>query len=488
MVGGPRTVSPRHQALRATLDWSYELLGHSERRVFERTSVFSNGWTIEAAEAVCVGPAVDRSSMLDLLGHLVDQSLVVADPGDDRAMRFRLLEPVRQYAAERLELSGDAERTRQSHAEYYRELGEALGAQWSRRDPARLARLEAEHGNVRAALRWMIDRGDVEPALQLAGATASLWLERGFGSEGRAWLRETLALPAQANSVARARALIYASVLAAEQGDHPAAYPPLEQAIGIARELGDAPSLAYALFRVAEMAWIRREFAVARGFADEGVSVARAAGLRNLEGINLWRSAQATHDLGEPGAQARAEEALAVLTEVHNPTMMGCALTTLAQVHLVRGELSTARTLIDRAVALQPPTFQGVAQLFARVNLGWVATEQGDLVAARASLLAALRIGRDALGARARLVTPLEGLAHWRPRQGNPFAHCVWRGPPHACDRSTPPRPLPLRCASSNAGWHMLGHISADRMLMRRGAPASSSAQPMPSLRDSLSS
>jgi predicted ATPase/DNA-binding CsgD family transcriptional regulator/transcriptional regulator with XRE-family HTH domain len=411
LVGGPPTVSPRHQALRTAIDWSYGLLGESERQVFERTSVFSGGWTIEAAEAVCAGDLVDPSIVLDQVGQLVDQSLVVAEPGDDRAMRFRLLEPLRQYAAEKLENRGGAEDVRRRHAEYYTHLGEQLGFQWAGHDLPRLARLEAEDDNTRAALRWMIDCREAEPALQLAGAAAYLWQQRGRASEGQTWLFEILALPAAGSTIARARALIYASVLIAEQGDYATARPLLEEALTIARELGDGPTLAFALFRVAQLTWFRREFAAAREFADEGVGVGRAFGLRNLEGINLWQSAQATHDLGEPGAEALAEEALAILTEVQNPTMIGCALTTLAQVHLSRGDLATARRLLDGAVAVHPRQFQGVAQMFSHVNLGWVATEQADVVTAYASLLAALRMGRDALGGRARLVTPLEGLA-----------------------------------------------------------------------------
>ncbi|MBV9581117.1 MAG: hypothetical protein JO057_21255 [Chloroflexi bacterium] len=161
--------------------------------------------------------------------------MVVAEPGDEFAMRFRLLEPLRQFAAEHLELRGEADRVRRRHALYYVRIGEEFGAQWSRRDPDRIAHLELELDNVRAGLRWLILQHDAEAAVQLAGAAASVWLERGFGTEGRSWLREVLALPTSKSTVARVRALLYTSVLAAEQGDHPAAYPPLEAAATMAR-------------------------------------------------------------------------------------------------------------------------------------------------------------------------------------------------------------------------------------------------------------
>jgi non-specific serine/threonine protein kinase len=373
---------------------------------------------------------------------------VIAEPSADKAsVRFRLLEPLRQYAAERLESRGDVEAVRRRHAAYYTHLVHQLGFNWSGRDLARLAGLEAEHDNARAALRWMIDRGEVESALQLAGDAAYYWQQHGYASEGRAWLSEILALPGAANTAARALALIYASTLVAEQGEYVTARPLLEEALNISRELGDGPTLAFALFRAAQLSWFRREFAAARQFADEGVSVGRALGLRNLEGINLWQSAQATHDLEEPGAQALAERAVAIFSEVENPTMLGCALTTLAQVHLARGDLATARRLVDRAVATHPPELQGVAQMFSNVNLGWVATVQGDLMTAHAALVVALRMACDALGARARLVTPLEGLAQLAAAAGQPVRALRLAGAAARLrsEYATPPTPTEVR-------------------------------------------
>ncbi len=447
LVGGPPTAAPRHQTLRAALDWSYDLLSEQERRVFERTSVFSGGWTVEAAEVVCLADGAERSRVLDLLGQLVDQSLVVADPADDREMRFRLLEPIRQYAAERLERCGDAQDARRRHAAHYTNLVDQLGFQWSGRDRSRLARLEVEHDNARTALRWMIDRGQAEPALQLGGAAAYFWQQRGYASEGRAWLSEILALPGSSNSLARARALTYASTLVAEQGDYGTARPMVDEALAITRECGHGPTLAFVLFRAAQLTWFRREFAAARDLADEGVRVGQAVGLRNLEGINLWQSAQATHDLGECAAEASAERAVAIFEELENPTMLACALTTLAQIHLGRGNLTLARQLLDRAVATHPPDFQGVAQMFSNVNLGWVTIEQGDLAGAQVAFLAALRMALEALGARARLVTPLEGLAQLAAAAGQPWRALCLAGAAARLrrDYATPPTPTEIR-------------------------------------------
>jgi predicted ATPase len=180
LVHGPRTAPARQQTLRATLDWSYALLAEPERRLFERVSVFAGGWTLEGAETVCADEGVEVSSTLDDLSHRVDHSLVVAEPGDQRATRFGLLEPLRQYAAERLEQRGDVEDARRRHAAHYRALVEQLGFQWSGGDLPRLRRMDVEHDNARTALRWSIDHGDAEAALRLAGAMAYYWQHRGY--------------------------------------------------------------------------------------------------------------------------------------------------------------------------------------------------------------------------------------------------------------------------------------------------------------------
>jgi predicted ATPase/DNA-binding XRE family transcriptional regulator len=447
LVHGPSTDAPRHETLRSTFDWSYDLLGDPERRVFERMSVFRGGWTIDAAEQVCNGAELDQGGVFELLSHLVDHSLVVAEPGQDGAMRFRLLEPLRQYAAERLDQRGEVEDTDRRHTVYYTGLVEALGYRWLGGDLPRLKRMDVERDNARTALRRAIDHGDAEAALGLAGAMGYYWQQRGYANEGRAWLSESLALPTVSDTVRKARALVSASTLVSEQGDYAAADPLIEEALTIARQLGDGATLAFALFRAAQLTWFRRKFAAARDLAEEGVGLGRALNLRNLEGINLWQCAQAAHDLGDPRAQALAEQTVAHFTDLENPTMLGCALTTLAQVHLGRGQLDTARRLLDQAVATHPREFQGVAQMFSSVSLGWVATDQGDLAAAHTALLLALRIARDALGARARLVTPLEGLAQLAAAADQPrrAIHLAGAAARLRRDYGTPPTPTETR-------------------------------------------
>jgi predicted ATPase len=173
LVGGSRTAAPRQKTLRATVEWSYELLSESERCLFERLAVFAGGWTLDAAEAICVGDGLEPGHVLDLLGQLVDKSLVIVDATLDGPVRYRLLDTLRQYAQERLAASNVAHSTAHRHAVYYLALAkEAEPALTGAQQAAWLEQLEREHENLRAALHYTATFGEAELDLQLAGA---LW-------------------------------------------------------------------------------------------------------------------------------------------------------------------------------------------------------------------------------------------------------------------------------------------------------------------------
>ncbi|MEK7785806.1 MAG: hypothetical protein AAB658_10375, partial [Chloroflexota bacterium] len=186
LTGGSRTALPRQQTLRATIDWSYNLLSELERRLLCRLSVFAGGWTLEAAEAVCAGEGLESYEILDLLIQLVNKSLVAVEREQGEEARYRLLETIREYALERLAASGEAETVRREHAEFFLALAQeadphlASGARgvW-------VERLEVEHDNLRAALRWARESGEALIGLQIAGVLHWFWWFQGYLSEGR---------------------------------------------------------------------------------------------------------------------------------------------------------------------------------------------------------------------------------------------------------------------------------------------------------------
>jgi non-specific serine/threonine protein kinase len=189
------TVAARQQTLERTIAWSYELLTAPEQRLFDRLSVFAGGWSLEAMESVASGDYLERDDLLDVLQRLVDKSLVLADHVPDPP-RYRMLETLRQFGQARLHEDGAAPAARERHATFYLGLAEEAEHELlTDADRVWLRRLEAEHDNLRSALRWLIAQGDVERAQRLAGAARRFWLLHGHLTEGRRWLEQALALP-----------------------------------------------------------------------------------------------------------------------------------------------------------------------------------------------------------------------------------------------------------------------------------------------------
>ena len=174
--------------MRATLDWSHDLLSDEEQNLFRRLSVFAGGFTLEGAEAVGVAE-VGAEDVLDPLGRLVEHSLVAVDASfEDERARYRMLEPIRQYALERLE-GGDEELVRGRHADYYLVLAERASSELeSAGQVAWLERLEHEYDNLRSALGWLLERGEAGRTARLAWAVWLFWVIRGHASEGRLWI------------------------------------------------------------------------------------------------------------------------------------------------------------------------------------------------------------------------------------------------------------------------------------------------------------
>jgi predicted ATPase len=218
LTGGARTALPRHQTIRALVDWSYELLPELERTLFSRLGVFAGDWSLEAAEAVGGGDDVEPSAVMDLLGNLVDKSLVVAQPRapDGGQVRYRLLETLREYALERLTRESSGTGAMDRHARYFLELAERADNQyWAGDEAPALSSIEPDHDNFRAALRHFLASGGFESAARLAGGLSMFWFIRGHCNEGRAWLREVLGQIQSAGPSGIASA-VYAKVLLAD--------------------------------------------------------------------------------------------------------------------------------------------------------------------------------------------------------------------------------------------------------------------------------
>jgi non-specific serine/threonine protein kinase len=373
LSGGPRTAVPRQRALRTTLDWSYDLLSEGEQQLLGRLAVFAGGWTLAAAQEVCGAekgaverpgvsadlPFSGRWEVVDLLMGLVSKSLALLEEAgpDAEGARYRLLETVRQYAAERL-AAGDEAAVRGRHATFFLALVEEAEPRLSGPEQGRwLAALDTEHDNLRAALAWGLrEGGDRAEGTRLAGALGPFWLRRGHLSEGRRWLGEALAEGRAATAPAgpRARALASAGALANMQGDHAEARALLEEGLALYRELGDRGGSARALSSLGLAAYRLGELTEARALLEEGLALYRELGEK--EGISHSLNALGTvvDSLGDhTAARALLQESLALRRELGDRRGIAQSLNSLGLVAYRLGELTGARALLEEGLALQ---------------------------------------------------------------------------------------------------------------------------------------
>jgi predicted ATPase/Tfp pilus assembly protein PilF len=355
LTAGARNLPARQQTLRGSIRWSYELLDRGERLLFARLGVFVGGCTVESAEAVCNAEGDLPGAMLDRLAALADKSLLRHEEGGAEKPRFTMLETIREYAVEQLAASGEAEALQQAHAPYFLALVEeaepelrgAQGVAW-------LERLEVEHDNLRAALRWMQERDAVQTGLRLAGALWWFWVMRGYLSEGRKWLADTLSQPRAAiDSSVRAKALNGAGALARMQGDYTSARSLLEESLTISREVGDKSSIARSLNNLGIVADYQGDYAAAHALYEESLTIYRELG--DKQGIanllnNLGYLAYYQGDYA--AAHALLEEGLTIFRELGDKWGIAESLGSLGLVAHAQGDYAAARALLEERLAL----------------------------------------------------------------------------------------------------------------------------------------
>jgi predicted ATPase len=282
-----RGVDPRQQTLRATIEWSHDLLDEEEQRLFARLAVFRGGWTLESVEDVC-------DADLDTLQSLVDKSLVRIREGE----RFWMLETIREYAAEQLEASEEADELYRRHAEHLLALAEEAEPYTHRVDAEWLDRLEREADNLRVALDWLEASGETQLVLRLAGALMDFWGAKGHLAEGHRRLEEALAAD-ESPTPARAKALNAAADMCIGQGDAARARRRAEQGLALHRQLGDAWGVAVSLYLLGAAEADDQEFEKARELWEESARLFNEVGDSPLALLATRMLAWAYDELGE---------------------------------------------------------------------------------------------------------------------------------------------------------------------------------------------
>ncbi|MEJ2733602.1 MAG: protein kinase [Anaerolineae bacterium] len=348
LTGGGRTVLPHQQTLRATIDWSHALLSDAERACFRRLAVFAAGWTLAAAEAVCAGDGVETFDVLDLLAQLGNKSLVVIDRQPGQEARYHLLEIIRQYAWGKLQEAGEEEASRTQHLVTYCKLAQEVEPKlYGVQQLEGLVELDAEQGNLRAALEWGLASG-LEDGARLAAALFWYWhLRPAKQADGYLWLRKALASEAGRPKPLRARLLARAGHMAYELGDASRTVNTCQESVALFGELGDRAGTALPLATLGAFVCIyQTDSARGEPLLEESLALFQQAG-------DKWG---ARHVLGYLGLdafmrdqfdQARVyfEESLALARELEVPDGIGWMLHCLGLCYFFSGDY-------DRALAL----------------------------------------------------------------------------------------------------------------------------------------
>jgi predicted ATPase/DNA-binding CsgD family transcriptional regulator len=420
LTSGYRNALPRQQTLQATLDWSFALLPELEQVLLSRLAVLAGGWTLDAAEAVCILRPDDEGNRTDVLRTedvlaalcaLVDKSLVNTEHSDG-TVRYRLLETIRQYAQDRLEASGVAETVRCQHAEYMLRLAEDAEAELRGANQVEwYARLETEHDNLRAALEWAIShcRGDI--AARLGGALWFFWYVRGRYHEGLRWLESALALDT-GSPVARAKVLNGAGYLADAQDDSERAIRFLEEALSLHRRMDDRWGIATSLRHLGRVAQHRRDDRQAGGLLRQALRLQRQIG-------DTWGAAASLNNLGnlerQRGEYQRAatlyRHSLKLRRAIGDTWGIAVSLSNLGFIEQVRGDTSRAIVLLEEALGLERALGNISEIAWTLFALGVARRSQGEYARAAALFEESLVLRRQGLSSRS-IVKGLCGLAH----------------------------------------------------------------------------
>jgi len=418
--GASPTVA-RHQALRAAVDWGYDLLDDSERMLLRRLAVFRGGWALDAAEAVCGEDGSDALDVLDGLTALVDKSFVM--PGrTGEGGRFRLLETIREYAWDRLVASGEAHAICDLHLAWCTALAEAAEPELvGVEQVAWLNRLDAERDNLRSALLWSVERGMAEGGLRLGGALARFWSMRGHLTEGRARLAGVLALPCDAvQPWLRSKVLMAAGELARKQSDYVMAQASLQEALEAQRAGGDRAGMARTLRILGNTAEELGRRVEARDLYQQALDLYRGLG-------DLWGTAAALNNLGlvayHEGDFTHARqlflESNALFQSLGEKWAVGITLSNLGRVAFDAGNAGEAQSLHQASLkaAQEIDDKEGIAA--ALIDLAEISVKAGDYSLARQQYAKGLGILED-LGDLKRIAEWLEAMAMLERRDGQP--------------------------------------------------------------------
>lgn len=354
LAAGGRGGLPRHQTLRAAIDWSYDLLTETERSLWRRVAIFADRFTLAAAEAVCTDAAIDRLDLLELLAQLVDKSIVVAEEVEGENC-YRLLESIREYGRERLREAGEEEALLTAHRRWCVTFAEEAAKRWSGPEQRRTAhQLTLAQESLRQAVNWSLAIGEAGPALTIGGALSPLWVLHGQFSEGRDLLRRVLALADEqtVDPLAKAQLLSGLGMLCAGLGEFDTAEGYYARGIAISRGTGDSRGEALFLNRWGLLKLTRAQYREAGQLLEAAIAVGTQQGFDDVLAAAHLNLGAVYSDQGD---FATARRLLATASEywqcLGNTTSYAPTLEVLGGIAIAEGDLETATGLYEQSLA-----------------------------------------------------------------------------------------------------------------------------------------
>jgi predicted ATPase/DNA-binding CsgD family transcriptional regulator len=380
---GSRTAAARHKTLRATLSWSYDLLSEAERALFRGLSVFVGGWDLEAVEAVGSDEPAEAVQVLELLSALVDKSLVMAEPQAEDAVRYRMLEPVRQFARDKLQESGEEPEVRRRHAEHYLAFAETAEPELLGPDQGQwLGRLRVEFGNLREAHSWSLEPGQegarARLRLRLAAALWRFWELEGL-KENKVWLKTALEKDPGGFPAVRAKVLVGFGFILLFQGDYGGAIAALEEAILLYKEIGDSFGTAFALGNLGYAALHGGYRERVPAFVEEGEALMREGDLdgHTCAFLRLILASAAVEEDDLDSAVAQLDESLALCRKLGDLRTVSQSLFTLGMVELMRDDLDRGAALLDEGARMTGELGYRIGGVYYVWGLGKVGAMRG---------------------------------------------------------------------------------------------------------------
>jgi tetratricopeptide (TPR) repeat protein len=430
LSGGARDLPARQQTLRGAIAWSYDLLSPEEQKLFRHLAVFVDGWSLEAAEAICMARGGLAEDMLEGMASLVDKSLMRQEEQAAGETRFWMLQTLREFGLEQLTRSGEMEDTRQAHAEYYLRLAEEAQPSLQATEQARwMARLEQEHENLRAALSWLLEQArggsehskqQAERVLRFCTALSWFWSIRGYGREGQNFLEQALALREGVGTPMKARALYTAADLAFLLDDTERTAKLGSESLHLFRELGDKAGMADGLFLLGTNDWARGRYTFARPQLEEAASLYQEMGERWKHGRCLTQLARMSTMQGEyEQAQGLLEQSLALYRALGDKERLGWVLYLLARLlFLSERDIAAASNLTEQSLMFLQEVDNPWERAYPLVLLGQLTLLQDNQAQAR-DLFEESRSSFKEVGDRAGMADALMGLASVAMMQGD---------------------------------------------------------------------